>query len=506
MSSENNKRIAKNTLFLYFRMIITMLVSLYTSRVVLNTLGVEDFGIYNVVGGVVVLFSFLNSSLTQATQRFLSFKLGEKDMVGFNNIFNLSLTLYFIISLAIIILAETVGLWFLNTQLNIQSERMVAANWGYQFTIISFVLNMLRTPYNAAIIAFEKMSFYAYISIIEVILKLLIVFTLVLLPFDKLILYTILLSAISFIILLIFIFYIINKFEYCRFYYYWDALIFKKMASFSGWTLFGSLSVMSATQGINLLLNIFFGVIVNAAVGISNQVAGAVQNFVSNFQLAFNPQITKSYASNNKDYLVSLIFNTSKYSLFLVSILIIPLLIKTEAILKLWLGIVPDYSVIFSQLILSSLVIESISGPLWMTVQATGNIKKYQIYVSTIKFIEIISALIFFKLGFNPSIPFIIRCVLTFMLLFIRLYILNDLINFPTRLFITKIVIKNSFICGSAGILSHIICNNFFYTYNLDDIVKSTIISIIISVILIYFLGLNKNERKYIANKLSFTL
>ncbi len=503
MSSENNKRIAKNTAMLYFRMLFTMAVSLYTSRIVLNTLGVEDFGIYNVVGGVVVLFSFLNSSLTQATQRFLTFELGKKDMVGFNNIFNLSLLLYLAISIAIIILAETLGLWLLNTQLNIQSERIIAANWAYQFTIVTFVLNMMRTPYNAAIIAFEKMSFYAYISIIEVILKLLIVYILVFLSIDKLILYSILLSVVSFIILIIFIFYIIHKFNYCRLHFFWDVTIFKKMASFSGWTLFGSLSVMSATQGVNMLLNIFFGVVVNAAVGISNQVAGAVQNFVTNFQLAFNPQITKSYASDNREYLMSLIFNTSKYSLFLISILVIPLLIKTEAILKLWLGIVPDYAVIFSQLTLISLVIESISGPLWMTVQATGKIKKYQIYISGIKFIEIIGALIFFKLGFNPTIPFIIRCILSFILLFLRLFLLKDLIKFPIRIFIQNVVIKNFVVCGSASIISYYICNNFYSTFNLNNIVGTTITSIIITIVLIYIFGLNKSERRFIINKLA---
>jgi len=496
----NNKRIAKNTLSLYFRMIITMLASLYTSRIVLKTLGVEDFGIYNIVGGVVVLFSFLNNALTQASQRFLTFSLGENDLVKFKNIFNLSILVYLLLSIAVFILAETFGLWFLNTKLNIQAERMNAANWVYQFTIVAFMFNLLRTPFNAVIIAHEKMSFYAYISILEVILKLLIVYFLVVFTYDKLILYSILLTAVHFVVLCIFIFYVKIKFSMCKFCYYWDFPTFKKMAFFSGWSLFGSLSVMSANQGVNVLLNIFFGVFVNAAVGISNQVCGAVQQFISNFQMAFNPQITKYYAANDRDYLLSLIFKTSKFSLFLIFIISLPILLKTEAILKLWLGIVPNYTVFFCQLILISMIIESLSGPLWMVVQATGKIKKYQIYMSFIKFTEIIGVYVLFKFGLNPVYAFIVRCLVSCLSLICRLFLLKNLIKFPSKVYIRDVLLKSVIICGVISFITYIVCDKLFKGDSIFDIIYLTSCSLLISVIIIFSLGLNSREKQFIVS------
>ena len=244
-------------MMLYIRMLLTMGVSLYTSRVVLNTLGIEDFGIYNVVAGVVVLFSFLNGALTQ-------------NLLKFKQVFSISLLVYLGLSLIIIILGESIGLWFLNTQLNIAEERMVAANWTYQFTLVTFFLNMMCTPYNAAIVAHEKMSFYAYISIVEVILKLLIVYLLMWVNFDKLISYSILTSVVSFVVLLLYVYFCLNQFSACRFFYYWNKKLFYKLVSFSGWSIFGSLSVVATNQGVNMLLNIFFGVVVNAAMGVKS--------------------------------------------------------------------------------------------------------------------------------------------------------------------------------------------------------------------------------------------
>lgn len=298
----NNKRIAKNTMMLYIRMLLSMIVSLYTSRVVLNILGVEDYGIYNVVGGVVVLFSFLNNAMASATQRFLNFELGRGDVLEVKRIFSISMTSYICIALLVLFLSETVGLWFFNTQLNIPSSRIDAASWVYQMSIFTFCFSILRIPYNASVIAYERMSFFAYISIIEVLMKLLIVYLLVLGSIDKLILYAILIFVVTVLVNAIYQFYCKHMFEICTYSFFWDKILFKKIIGFSGWSLFGSLANMSAQQGVNFLLNIFYGVTVNAAVGIANQVSSAIYAFISNFQTAFNPQLIKSYASGEKEY------------------------------------------------------------------------------------------------------------------------------------------------------------------------------------------------------------
>ncbi len=334
MHSSKTKQIAKNTSLLYFRMLITMIVTLYTSRIVLNTLGIEDFGIYNIIGGVIILFTFLNVAMSNTTQRFLSFELGRNDMEQLKKTFSMSMTAHISIALIVFLLSETVGLWFINTQLNIPAERMNAANWVYQFSILTFVFQIIRVPYNASIIAYERMSFYAYISIIEVILKLAVVFLLQKGGFDKLIFYSILLFIVSIIILYAYKVYCNKKFKISRYYFFWDGSLYKNIMSFSGWSLMGSVASISANQGINILLNIFFGVAVNAAMGIANQVNGALNSFVVNFQTAFKPQIVKSYAEGDKKYLTQLILQTSKFSFFLFFIVSIPILLNTEFALK----------------------------------------------------------------------------------------------------------------------------------------------------------------------------
>ena len=316
MPSSNNKHIAKNTLMLYFRMILTMLVSLYTSRIVLNTLGVEDYGIYNIVGGVVILFSFFNNAMSNATQRFLSFELGQNNSVQLKRTFSMIINVHIGIAFLIFLLAETVGLWFLNTHINIPTERMKAANWVYQFSIFTFLINIIRVPYHATIVAYEKMSFYAYLSIIEVLLKLGVVFLIQISPLDKLIFYGFLIFVVSVLILLVYKIYCNKNFDAANYNFFWDTKLFKTLISFSGWSLFGSAANVSSKQGTDILLNIFYGVMVNAAMGIANQVNNAVNGFVQNFQTAFKPQIVKSYAANETDYLIRLIFQTSKFSFF----------------------------------------------------------------------------------------------------------------------------------------------------------------------------------------------
>ena len=291
----SNQRIAKNTLLLYLRMFVTMIISLYTSRIVLQVLGVDDFGIYNVVGGLIVLFSFLNGAMASATQRFLNVELGKGDITCVKRVFSMSMTCYIIIILIIIFLAETVGLWFLEKQMNIPADRIHAAFWVYQLSLMTFCVNILKVPYNASIIAFEKMSFYAYISIIEVGLKLVIVWLLLISSFDKLISYAFLILLISIIVFIVYKFYCNRKFEVCSYYFFWDVNLCKSLLGFSAWSLFGSLSNLLSSQGINLLLNIFCGVAMNAAMGIANQVNAVVFNFFFNFKKSFIPQKINLY-------------------------------------------------------------------------------------------------------------------------------------------------------------------------------------------------------------------
>ena len=338
----NNKRIAKNTLYLYFRMLLIMGVTLYTSRIVLNALGVEDFGIYNIVGGVVILFSFINNALSSATQRFLNFEIGRGDVLGTKRVFSMSLTIHLFVALFVVLLAETVGLWFLNTQMNIPTERMAAANLVYQFSILTVCISFVQIPYYASVVAYEKMSFFAYIAIIEVILKLLIVVLLIYVGFDKLRLYSILTFLVAVLVFVCYKYYCNTRLDLSRYKYFWDKILFSKLLNFSGWMLFGAAAGVSATQGVNILLNIFYGVTVNAAMGISTQVNSAVNKFVSNFQTAFMPQITKLYAIGDFEHLRKLIGQSSRFSFLLLFALACPLMLNIDFVLKLWLKTVPE--------------------------------------------------------------------------------------------------------------------------------------------------------------------
>ena len=345
-TSDNNKRIAKNTLFLYLRMFVMMLTALFTSRIVLDVLGAADYGLNNIISGVVVLFSFLNSALLSATQRFLNFHLGRQDYKQTNVVFCMSMNTYILLSIVVVVLGETIGLWFVNTQLNIPSERMYAAQWVYQFTLIQFVINLLRVPYNASIIAYEKMNFYAYISLVEVIAKLLVVYLLYITTFDKLIFYSFLYTIVPLIVTFIYKLYCNRNFDTTKYMRIWNKVAFKEMFSFSGWSLFGSLANLAAQQGLNILINIFYGVTVNAAAGIANQVSTNVYGFISNFQTAFQPQIVKTYAAKEIERFHKLIFQTSKFSYFLVLVLVLPILFTIDGILDIWLKEVDRKSVV----------------------------------------------------------------------------------------------------------------------------------------------------------------
>lgn len=422
-------------------MLFTMAVSLYTSRIVLEVLGIIDYGIYNVVAGVVVMFGFLNSAMAASTQRFLTFELGKGNSLRLKQVFSISVSLHVLISIIILILSETLGVWFLNTKLNVPAERLLAANWVFQFSIFTAMITILSVPYNAMIIAHEKMSVFAYVSVIEVVLKLAIVYILQLFGYDKLVLYAILIFGVSLVLRIIYGIYCARNFEEARYQFYWDKKFFMEMTGFAGWNLLGVFAGIGYNQGVNILLNIFFGPVVNAARGISFQVMGAINQLVTNFQIAINPPIIKAYADNNEQKTNQLIFGSAKFSYFLLLLFIIPFMIDTEWILSIWLNIVPEYTILFTRLVLIDILIGSLSGPLQILAQATGKVRIYQVMVSIILLMNLPVSYFLLKLGFEPDSTFIVSILLSVAALVARLIILKKLTNFPALRFIKSVLL-----------------------------------------------------------------
>lgn len=497
-SQDNNKRIAKNTLFLYIRMFVMMLTALFTSRIVLDVLGAADYGLNNVIGGVVVLFSFLNSALLSATQRFLNFHLGRNDYKQTNVVFCMSLNTYILLSILVIVLGETVGLWFVNTQLNIPHERTYAAQWVYQFTLLQFVINLLRVPYNASIIAYERMNFFAYVSLMEVIAKLAVVYFLYITTFDKLIFYSFLYTIVPLIIMFVYKLYCNRYFDTTRYKAIWDRKTFKEMFSFSSWSLFGSLANLSAQQGLNILINIFYGVTVNAAAGIANQVSHNVYGFISNFQTAFQPQIVKTYAAKEMERFQKLIFQTSKFSYFMVIVLVLPILFTLDGILEIWLKQVPEYTAIFCRLILIFLSIEAITAPLWMSVQATGKIRNYQILMASLIFLNFPLAYIVLKIDLPVYTVWVVRIIVNVVTMTARCVYMKKNLDFPLLPYFRNVIVPIFFVTIAAlpiPIILHYCVSGFWQ--NLIVVGFSTLTVTILDV---YFIGMNAHEKETVRN------
>lgn len=485
---------------LYFRMLLSTLVTLYTSRVVLNTLGISDYGIYNVVAGVIVMFGFLNSAMAASTTRFLTYENPSGDIEKLRKVFNVSLTIHVIIAILVFILAETIGLWFLNTYINIPVERMSAVNWVYQFSIFTFIFNVLSAPYNASIIANERMSVFAYVGIFEVLLKLISVGLLFVFLFDKLILHAFLLFLVSVILRLVEGFYCGINFEECKkSRLKWDKKLLIEMGSFAGWNLFGVAAGVGYNQGVNILLNVFFGVTINAARGIATQVQGAVSNLVTNFQMASAPVITKAYSQKEYQNSFNLVFSTSKFSFYLLLFLTIPILIQTKTILELWLKIIPDYTVVFTQLVMIDILINSLSGALHILVQATGNVKKYQLIVSGLLLLNLPTSYLLLKLGFRPETTILISIIYSILALFLRLIILKNDISFPLKNYLSSVLIRVILV----GILSILIPFgiNLYLPYSLYNFIFIGAISSFSIVFSVFIFGINHSERDFLLTK-----
>ena len=443
MLSADNRRIAKNTLALYLRMGVTMLVSLFTSRVVLQTLGVEDFGIYNVVGGVVVLFSFLNAAMSSATQRFLNFELGRGNVVQAGRVFSMSMSVHFVIAGTVLVLAETLGLWFLNTQLNIPEARMAAANWCYQFSVASTLLGIMLVPYNATIIAYERMTFYAWASIATTLLRLGIVYLLLVGNADKLMLYAALTFAVGVLMQIVHVVYCRRAFpQTARYKPFRDKNLFCELISFSGWSLILGISNLASTQGVNMVFNIFYGVVLNTAVGISTQVNAAVYQLCSNFQAAYSPQIVKRYSSSDREGFFSLIFYASKISFLLLALVAVPVIANTEFILSAWLGTYPEHTVEFVRLTLLFSLVDTLVIPLAVGVQANGKIRNYQLLCSIFIITNLPIAFLILHFGFSPEYVFCAKIVLNILSLIWRVFYLKGLVGLPVRDYFCNVIIR----------------------------------------------------------------
>lgn len=494
-------KIAKNTLMLYFRMLLSMVVTLYTSRIVLNTLGIVDFGVYNIVAGVIVMFGFLNNAMTASTQRFLTYEKAKDNLAGLKKIFNISITIHLIIAVVILLLAESIGLWFLNTQLNIPNDRMIASNWVYQFSVISFVVSVYFVPYNAVIIANEKMNAFALLGIAEVALKLVVVFMLLLIDYDKLIVYSGLLLIVSVLIK-------ISEKIYCSLSFdeskknrfEWDSNLMKEMGDFAGWNLFGVVAGVGYSQGVNIFLNIFFGTVVNASRGIAFQIQGAVSSLITNFQIVLAPVITKNYARNEFKQAFDLVFSSSKLSIYLLLIFSVPLIIETESILMWWLKVVPPYSVIFTQLIIVDLLISSLSGPLHILVQATGNIKRYQILVSGLLLLNVPFSYLFLKLGYSPEITISISIFFSALTLFARLFILHLNMKFPVTEYLKKVVFRILVVTIISWIIPYYV--SFYLQNGVLNFLIIGVISLISILMSVLAFGLDSIEKKFVFSKI----
>jgi len=502
------KRIAQNTLYLYLRMLINLMVGLYTSRIILDVLGVSDYGLYNVVGGVVVLFSFLTGALGGATSRYITYHVGKKNVEELIKVFGNLKTLHILLALVIFVLAETIGLWFLNTQLNIPAGREEASFWVYQYAIFSAIIGILSLPYYSNLIAHERLGIYAVFTTIETVLKLVIVIVLPYIQYDSLIAYSFLFLLITTITRLLFLTYSRIKFVEAKTKPLFDKSLLHEISLFAIWTLVGHFAVMGTTQGLNILLNLFYGTVVNAARGVAVQVQGVIMQFCYNFQMALNPQLTKSYADGELINMRRLLIISSKFSFYLLLLLTLPIVLETKIVLDLWLKSVPQHTIWFVRLILFQSLMLALSNPLSISIQATGKIKKIKIIEGLCQILTLpISFLVLMFSNYPPESVFIISCLVEIFTQIIRVKLILPIISIKVSEYITEVIIPIIKVLFMASLLP------FLYSICKASSILSFCISMLFSMISVclcsYYLGLNHNERQYInrliASKLSLS-
>ena len=495
-NTNNSKRIAKNTIFLYIRMLFSMVVALYTSRVVLNALGVEDYGLYGVVGGIVVFFNVISGSLNAAISRFITFELGKEEQERLNKVFCTAVNIQLLMSVLFVVLAEIVGVWFLNNHLNVPEGRLSAAHWVLQSSIISFAVGLLSVPYNSTIIAHERMDAYAYISILSTFLNLGVALVIDYIIFDKLIFYAFAILGINVIMQFIYAFYCRTHFPETRWRLVKDKVLLKEMTSFAGWNFLGASSGVLMGQGVNMLMNVFFGVAVNAARGIAGQVDNAINMLVNNFTVALNPQITKSYASGDLKYMHDLVCKGAKYSFFIMLLPSLPILLETETILQVWLKQVPEMTVFFLRLTILISLNSVLSQTLIASMLANGHIKKYQIVVGGLNMLIFPLSYVAFKLGLPSYASYVIQFFIFFIELIARLVLLKEMVSLSISKYLNQVLLRITYVSVLSIPIPIFFC--LFMPSGIIRLLISILLCLICTAISIYYFGLEDLEQKWI--------
>lgn len=498
--SVNNKRIAKNTILLYARTLVVMIITLYTSRVILKVLGVEDYGIYQVVGGLVAMFAILSNALSSAISRFITYEIGKGGKERLSLIFSSSKIIQIIMSVVVVIVAEIIGVWFLVNKMQIPEGREIAALWVLQCTLVTFCLNLLSVPYNACIIAHEHMQAFAYISIIDALAKLGVCFLIAQSPFDRLIYYAVLLAIEALIIRLLYVMYCRRHFQESRSKMKFDRSIFKEMAGFAGWSFFSNSASLFNNQGVNMLINVFFGVTANAARGLANQVEHAVLHFVNNFTVAINPQITKNYATKEMDAMYLLVCRGAKFSYLAMFMFALPLMFETEKVLNIWLTTVPPNTIIFVRLSLILGMMDCLGKSSYTACLATGKLKRYALIITSIAVLEFPLTWLFFSLGFSVVWAYYIYIVVKVCVLIARLYLMKSMLDFQPKVFVNQVYLRIIPITILSVLPMMFIIN--VWEMSFVRLIVSVIIGVLSVSFFTYTLGLTHNERRAITMKL----
>ena len=495
-----SSRIARNTLMLYIRMFILMLVGLFTSRVVLDALGENDFGIYSVVGCVVAMFTIISGALNSAVSRFITFEMGKGSGAQLNKVYSTAVTIQLILAVIVVILAEPIGLWFIENKMTIDPTRIPAAKWVLHFSLISFVINLMSVPQMASITAHEKMTAYAYIGIMDGLLRLAVAFLILYSPFDRLIYYSVLMAGVVLLVRMAYGLYCRANFPECRYRPVFDRLLMKEMFSFAGWNFIGVSSGVLRDHGGNILVNLFSGPAVNAARGVAVQLNGAVQGFVTNFMTAVNPQITKSYASGENEYMFSLVRKASRLSFCLLYLLALPVIFNAEYVLEIWLKDVPEHAPLFVQLFLIFALSESLSNPMITAMLATGNIRRYQILVGGLQLLNLPVSYVCLKLGAVPEVTVIVAIVISQICLWARLIMLSKATGFPMAPFVSDVYVTLMLKVVPASLVLPLLVA-LVKPEGFAGFAASALMCVLGTLLGVWLLGLENEEKQWVLNK-----
>lgn len=498
-SLSNNKRIAKNTVLLYVRTFVVMIISLYTSRVILQILGVEDYGIYQVVGGMVAMLAVISQALSSAISRYITYEIGSGNKERLFKIFSTSKVVQLVIAGIVLVLGELIGLWFLHTQMQIPEGRMEAANWVLQFSLLSFCVNLLNIPYNACIIAHERMKAFAYVSIFESLCRLGVCYLLMITPVDRLVSYAFLLMLVVLILRTIYTVYCRRQFEECHAPLHIHKSIFKELFGFAGWGFFTNANYLLNNQGVNMLINVFFGVTFNAARGLANQVEGAVMQFVNSFTTAINPQITKSYASGKFEDMFQLVYRGAKFSFFLMYMMALPLIMEAETVLNIWLTVIPDKTIIFVKLSLVLGMFECFGNTSVTACMATGKIRTYSLVIGVLALLEFPLVWIAFAAGAQIELAYYLYIVVKAVVIIARMFLMKKMIGMPINEYFKMAISPVLIVAVLSAIPSLLVV--IMMPESIIRLMVSLVVGVLSVGIVSLMVGMTKNEKTVIVSR-----